>query len=396
MTNPFVWNRALASKQGIMGRQELARQVAAKLDSGEHLRIIGPRGTGKTTFAYQVAREVEGCNLVYLNFDQAFSRQALAEEILSAIDDVKSRSLRSHIVKRLSAHELNLAPKIGTKGVDASIGEWKRSRQGIDYAASGLVIEVVFAAIASSGKRCLVVLDEFQALVGWPESERLAMLGLIRRKLMRAGTSDKVSLLFTGSMQSGLRELLEREGTPIVNRTSALELPALDALEVGRELSRLAKASGKPLDDDAAHEIMRVSQLHPMSLQRLAAQAWNEADRRIDLPCVQAAFARIMDEREGTFRAQDQTLARTADQLRRVLYLVADAGGVDLVTDAHAQAYGVTSGKSGIRRSLEKLERQAYVEQLSPGGKNRKGQVWRITDPFLGQWLAANSPLRPR
>lgn len=392
-TNPFIWNRALPGTHGIMGRQQLAGKVAQRLHSGEHIAIIGPRGTGKTTFVYQLVCALDGYQLVYFSLDSAFSLQALAAELVLGVDEIGGKIAR-HVRSRLDQSQRTTAVK-GAKWIFEASHARASTRSAVDVSEVQLAIDTILAAIASAGVPCLVAFDEFQAIGAWPEAERLALLGTIRRKLMRAGQDANVRIVFTGSVQSGVRELLNREGTPMWRRTTEIVLPPLDADDVSDRLEQLARQSGKPFDDDALLQVMRHSQLHPLSLQRLAGETWQRGrgGRPFTIELVRDAWRSLMDGQTGPYADLDRTLAQTAGPLRRVLYLVADSGGDGIISAHAASVYGITGGASAVRRALEQGAKLGYVEQVEAGGRNGKGQRWQIVDPLLAAWLAANSPL---
>ena len=56
--NPFIWDRPLDDPSKIIGMEAFAHQVALTLKGQTNVALFGPRDTGKTTFANQLALEL--------------------------------------------------------------------------------------------------------------------------------------------------------------------------------------------------------------------------------------------------------------------------------------------------------------------------------------------------
>ncbi len=276
--NPFIHGRPIENDALIMGRADTAENVADLLRSQNNIVLFGPRGTGKTTFTYQLQQVLASPNtndieqirmgMVYITLDQAFSWDALALILSAAGNAATSAKIKVRIENALKS--LQIEHGISIKNLSS-----KRTREQTAPSSAREIIAAVLRSINKANEPTVVVFDEFQRLASWPEIERKEVLGMIRSHLMQRG-SGHISLMFTGSQREGLRLLLENNQAPIFDQTKKIELPLLDADEVYDVLELNYKATGKPVNYEAIQSILRLAKLHPKRTQQLAWQVWND------------------------------------------------------------------------------------------------------------------------
>jgi hypothetical protein len=396
--NPFVWDRPLHDNAQTMGRGAFADEIADLARAGTNLRLLGPRGTGKTTFTFQLQQALARSlgddhpvmTMVYLDFDHAFSWEALATSLVAASQEVEHPRIRKRMENALVALEDAGGLRLARWGAETGHTR-RRTREAIDPSAYRQVIASLLGAISQADVPVVVAIDEFQRLTAWPEADRLELLGMIRSYLMGRGSSH-VSLLFTGSQRAGLQLLLENSHAPIFQQTHPIELPRLQFDEVMEALELACAATGRPISDKAARLVLRLAKLHPRRTQQLAWHAWNEAASAgaITDEVVRLAYARIMSQASADIAETVRMLSLADDRLRRALYLVADNAGIGLISEGLSERYGIGGSRKAIERDLAKLVAMALVERR----ETQSGIVWRITDPFLDAWLRETSPYR--
>lgn len=252
--------------------------------------MFGPRGTGKTTFAVGLAREL-GAE----HGDDAPAWEMLLVDLrhvisLGAFSGALERALLEHPrlgrpARAAIAHwEAELAVNLGVVSARA------RRRAGPDDE-----IVALHARLRALGELCdrlVVVFDEFQRLHACPGGP----LSVIRSALMSADRTGRVSLMLTGSLRGRLEMMLHDTREPIWDQTHDLDLPALDYEALLDYVSLKFEATGKPIADTAVEHLLALSASHPKRTQHLAWNVWQRAAGPIDRVDVQAAYDELAAE----------------------------------------------------------------------------------------------------
>lgn len=402
--NPFVWDKPLDGIGQTMGRDVFADEMANLVRAGTNLCLLGPRGTGKTTFTWQLQEALGrvdesepdqvSMSMVYLDFDHAFSWEALAVSLTDAADTMADGPIRRRM--QLAMRSLETEQGLTLARLGAQLGGTRRSKRGApDASAYRQIIKSLLRSIAQAGVPVLVAIDEFQRLAAWSEADRLELTGMIRSALMGRGASH-VSMLFTGSQRAGLELLLASDRAPIFESTHLVELPRLEAETVIEQLQLACAATGKPMTFDAANEIVSLARLHPRRTQQLAWHVWNTgaAGEQLTDEHVRGAYDRLIAATAQDIAETVKAVGMVEDRLRRVLYMVADNDGRSLTSDILAERYGMgASGRQTIVRDLRRLVAMALVE-VTQTSEFEPAVHHRITDPFLDAWLREHSPYR--
>ncbi len=393
--NPFVWDRPLTDPGQALGREQFADEIARILKEPTNVALFGQRGTGKTTFVYQLrealmrpqSTEHISMRLLYVDLDLAFSWEAMQTALASAMrQDRAFAKAYSSATEKVS---LELGVKLGAVTIAGK-------REGTQPTLHHEIIVRLLEAIRDEGAPTVICFDEFQRLGGWG-ADLPQVMATFRSTLMGpAAAGARISLLMTGSDRTGLQALLENSNLPLFNQADQHTLPPINYDEMYDYLQESFAQTGKETSHEAVAAIITLAGSHPRTVQRLAHKLWQLAERAassgagigvMDERHVRFAWNQLVTSRASGFAQIDQSLAagdKQSGRERACLYMIADASGEGLLSEALYRRYGFAN-KVSVARALERLVGRAEIER-DPAGK------WRITDPLRAGWLAANSP----
>jgi hypothetical protein len=390
--NPFVWDRPITDPRQALGRDQFADEIARILKEPTNVALFGQRGTGKTTFVYQLREALSRSQtaeqltmrLLYVDLDLAFSWEAMQTALSSAMrQDPAFARAYSAATQKVS---LELGVKLGA--ATATVNR-ERAQPTLHHE----IVVRLLEAIRDEGAPTVICFDEFQRLGGWGQDLTLVMATLRSTLMGPAATGAQISLLMTGSDRTGLQALLENSNLPLFNQADQHTLPAIEHGDMYDYLQASFEASGKPISHDAIATIITLASSHPRTVQRLAHKMWQLVERSgregyiVMGRDVQGAWRELVTSRASGFAQIDQALAagdKQAARERACLYMIADSGGAGLLGRALYARYGFDD-KQSVVRALERLAAKAEIEKDAAGH-------WRICDPLRAGWLAANSP----
>jgi AAA domain len=386
LLNPFIWDRPLDDPEKIVGMEAFANKVCLTLKGQTNVALFGPRDTGKTTFANQLALELAKDHghgappfqVVKVNLQRVVSIPGFIGCVHDAMVSHPVKGLRRAAQRKIGALEKEI-------GFDIKVIKGAVRSAPVDAAQNAETLHAQLLALRELSDRIVVVFDEFQRLRHCPGDP----LAIIRSALMSSG-ANHVSLLFTGSIRNALKMMLESSGQPIFGEAAQMQLPAIGRVDFFEYLDFQFGETGKPVEEDALHYLLAATNVHPRSTQQLAWECWADtpAGEPVTLERVMNAHDRLVQTIERSEFAAVLNVLMNGDEAEanevRALQMLADRGGERLASRPAAARYGFSS-HSRVRPALQRLQGRGLVDQRDDG--------WYIVDPLFAEWLRRASPL---
>ena len=245
--NPFVWDRPLDDPSKIVGMDAFAHHVALTLKGQTNVALFGPRDTGKTTFANQLAFELgkghgddaPPFDVVKVNLQRVVSIPGFIGCVHDAMVGHPEKRVRRAAQRQVGALEKEI-------GFDIKVIKGTVKSRAANPVQDAETLHAQLLALRSVSSHLVVVFDEFQRLRHCPGDP----LAVIRSALMSSG-ADHVSLLLTGSIRNALQMMLESSDEPIFGEAAQMQLPAISRADFLEYLDFQFEATGKPADEDA-------------------------------------------------------------------------------------------------------------------------------------------------
>jgi hypothetical protein len=351
--NPFNFNDPAASSDLIDRKDEL-KAIMNLVWSGNNTRIAAPRRMGKTSLLLAVEKEADQQGFVPVHID--FYGAVSIGEITSKIAGAYTASLSGRLRQLYVAAVRTFNPKFRVGGSIVPVGV------DLSFAAATPMLTELLNMPKRihdrTGKRCLIVFDEFQVVMDVGETA-----ALIRSVIQHH--RDAASYVFAGSNVGMMRSLFADKRMPFYTQAAAVSLPPLQADDLGEYIGRKFEETGKDPGEGFA-PLLDAASGHPQRAMLLAYHLWDRtppggvSTEETWTEALDAASLSVIDEFK---RAWDDSTPTA----RRVLTVIAD-NDIRLYS-----ADGGVSRSGGSTRTIKALidrgdvvEDQGRVDQLPP------------------------------
>ena len=361
-------------------------------DRVEESELLEKSLTNQLNVVLTSARRMGKTSLVDFVFDKESIRQeyititidilhttSLREFILAlgtAVFDVvatrseKMRKLFVSVLKSLST-SFGYDPVQNLPTFDIKLGDIVRP----EY-----TLQEIFGYLEQVDKRCLVVIDEFQQIVYYPEKNVEALLRTHIQKLSNA------NFVFSGSQRRLMEEMFFSAKRPFYQSAKSIRLEAIPA-DVYFDFAKLQFGQAdKAIDAEAFSHVYQTFVGVTFHIQRVLKDAFSETSvgETCDLECVKHLIDAYVEENDTRLREQ---LAFISEPQKALLYAIHAEGQVQSITSsAFTRKHRLRSPSATQSAALKLLEYELIT---------RREKVYSISDPLFNLWLSKrlNSPI---
>lgn len=368
--NPFIVSGKIP-KEYFCDRVKEAAQLEKSLRNQLNVVLTSSRRIGKTALVDYVFDKPEiRDNYITISVD-ILHTTSFREFILTigtaVFESVATRSVRLRkqfvsLLKSLSA-SFGYDPIMNVPTFDVRLGDV----QNPEYTLSE-----IFQYLESVNKRCLVVIDEFQQIVYYPEKNVEAILRTHIQKLSNA------NFVFSGSRRRLMEEIFFSSKRPFYQSAKALRLEPIEHDVYLDFAMKNFEQSGKHITSEAFSHVYNTFWAVTFYIQRIMKDAFAETrtDAICDLKMVKQLIEDYIDENDSRLREQ---LSFITEAQKELLYAIHAERQVQSITSAaFNKKYRLRSPSSTQSAALKLLEYDMIT---------RKEKVYSISDPLFSLWL---------
>ncbi|MBO6604628.1 MAG: hypothetical protein JJ938_05945 [Roseicyclus sp.] len=356
-------------------RTDFLDTVFTMLVSGpvQAISLFGPRRIGKTQFLqYDLAPRAEmyGHQVAYASFWQ------MPTSPLAILLYELDQALRAEpIAKRLARGTLALSPKLrlrdptrrGEIEIDLSDLKGKAPEDHL------LLLDQYCEKLADETRPAILLFDEFQEILYAPEAT--AIMAALRTALDKRKTG--LSVVFTGSSQSGLKRVFSQRDAPFFNFATEITLPPLPNDFVTQQLRAFHDTYRGTVATDTALAVFHDFDRNPLMFQIwLNALPLNGFD--------DAAARRQVAQQMAETGGYDRMWLELAPAQRAMLRLLAEEIAQPTGQTGHDFLQNLT-GESLTASQRQKAQKALAQRHLIDNWDGR----WQLTDPLLKAWVIA-------
>jgi hypothetical protein len=373
-TNPFRFG-PLALDEAFTDRQAEIDSLVADARNGQDVVVFAPRRYGKSSLVWRVAQELvkEGVLVAQVDLMRTPTKDQLAAKLAKTIhEELATRLWKARERLKVFAG-LRLTPTITVDPNDGTVSfsfDARAAEEDIDATLEEL-LAMLGRIAADRGRRVVLVLDEFQEVVGIDP----ALIKLMRSVFQE---QPEVAHVYLGSKRHMLRQIFNDENEPFWRSAKQTELDVIPPdLFAPYALARF-KETGKELDPDACARALELTGGHPYATQELLYFLWEEtpAGEAADLSKIDGALEATLQSEHSHFSL---IWDRASGAQKRVLQALAqEQPGRPLSTD-YQRRHSLPATPT-VQAALSALERGELVKRLGRG-------EYRIAEPFLTEWI---------
>ena len=368
--NPFIVSGKIPTAY-FCDRVEESALLEKSLANQMNVVLTSARRMGKTSLIdYVFCKESISQEYITITVD-ILHTTSLREFILAlgtaVFDEVATRSEKMRklfvtVLKSLST-SFGYDPVQNLPTFDVKLG---------DILQPEYTLQEIFGYLEQVDKRCLVVIDEFQQIVYYPEKNVEALLRTYIQKLSNA------NFVFSGSQRRLMEEMFFSAKRPFYQSAKSIRLDAIPA-DVYCDFAKFQfQQAGKDMDNEAFAYLYQTFAGVTFHVQRILKDAFAETPEgeTCDRSCIQQLIDAYVVENDTRLREQ---LAFISEPQKALLYAIHAEGQVQSITSsAFTKKHRLRSPSATQSAALKLLEYELIT---------RKEKVYSISDPLLDLWL---------
>lgn len=365
--NPFI-TYGYESAEYFCDRKTETSELTTLLTNGNHTALISPRRMGKTGLIHH-----------------CFAQQAMQDDYYTFLIDIYATKNLQDMVYRIGQSIVNRLKPRGQVVVDTFLRFVTSLRTGISFDGQGnaswnvglgdikspdFTLEEIFNYLKSADRKCIVAIDEFQAIADYPEQNV--------EELMRTHVQDcrNAVFVFSGSQKSMMSEMFSSPARPFYQSVSMMFLKPVPLSEYEQFAKRHFEHAGKTIASGVVSAIYERYDGTTWYLQKVLNQLFANNDS-VFVDDVERAVNQIINQNEEAYK--DILYQLTARQ-RDLLVAVSREGKACQITGMQFVKNHHLSSASSVQKSAQALlEKQLLTNQHG---------VYEVYDKFLSEWLA--------
>ena len=375
MENPFVYGKVVRGKYFADREAEIA-ELKNDIASSQNVIVFSPRRYGKTSLILEVLDRVkdEGLLTCYIDLFKVTSQETFIAAYAREVARLQGGRIQT-MLKKIRDLLPRLVPKVVMKGekVDLEV-EFEFDPR----ADKGPLFDDLFEAVATmslqTGKKAVVVFDEFQEITGWD------VKGQIERQMRtHFQMHESVSYIFMGSKRHLMQELFRNKNRPFYRFGRHFPLGKIPKDEFAVFIQRHFEEMGYQTDPDAIREILHVADDHPYYTQLLCHILWDRKrqEKVIAKEDIYLAVQEVFMREAHAFHDIWDMLPLKSRQLL-VALAKEDSPQVRPFSSGFLQKHNLGSASS-VQRAITRLLEEEVLEKTNGG--------YQFTDVFFKRWL---------
>ena len=365
--NPFI-TYGYESAEYFCDRNEETNTLTSLLVNGNHVALISPRRMGKTGL-----------------LRHCFAQSQMQEKYnIFLIDIYATKNLQDFVFQMGRSIVLRLKTR-GRDAIDRFLSFVTSLRTGISFDGQGnaswnlgvgeiktpsFTLEEIFNYLKESDKRCIVAIDEFQAIADYPEQNVEEMLRTYVQDCRNA------VFVFSGSQKHMMSEMFSSPARPFYQSTSMMFLKPVALPEYEAFAKRHFEKAKKHIADGVVKAIYERFEGTTWYLQKVLNQLFATSDN-VEVDDVDKAVTQIIMQNEEAYK---DTLFQLTVRQRDLLVAIGHEGKASRITGMQFVKRHHLSSASSVQKAAQILvEKQLLTHQQG---------VYEIYDKFLSEWLS--------
>ena len=364
--NPFI-TYGYESAEYFCDRKAETRELITMLTNGNHTALISPRRMGKTGLIHH-----------------CFAQKEIQDRYYTFLIDIYATKNLQDMVYRMGQVIVNRLKSRGQSAIDGFLRFVTSLRTGISFDGQGnaswnvgvgdikspnFTLEEIFNYLKAADRKCIVAIDEFQVIAGYPERNV--------EELMRTYVQEcrNAVFVFSGSQKSMMSEMFSSPARPFYQSVSMMflkpvALPAYESFAKGH-----FEHAGKQIADDVVKVIYERFDGTTWYLQKVLNQLFATKDSVV-ITDIDKAVEQIINQNEEAYK--DVLYQLTARQRDLLVAVSRERKAKHITGSAFIKRYHLTTASSVQKSAKILTEKQLLTHQQG---------IYEVYDKFMSEWL---------
>lgn len=369
LTNPFVTS-GYVSPEYFCDRQQESEQLLREISNGNNLALISTRRMGKSGL-------IEHC----------FGNESIAGQYYTFFVDIYATASLRDFVFLLSKVILEGLKPRGKRALQRFWNTVKSIQTGISFDVSGnssfhlqlgdikseeITLDEIFRYLNEADKPCIVAIDEFQQIAGYPEKNVEALL----RTYIQRCTNAR--FIFAGSQRHVMGNMFLSASRPFYQSVSMMYLESIALPEYTAFAIRHFEQGGKTIVPEVVELLYRQFEGITWYLQKMLNVLYSSTPQggNCTRDMISPALNSVMDSFKYTYL---EMLYRMPEKQKELLIALAKEVKARAVTSGEFVRKYRLSSPSSVQSALRGLLEKDFITQ--------EQGVYQVYDRFFGIWL---------
>lgn len=364
--NPFI-TYGYESAEYFCDRREETGMLTSLLVNGNHVALISPRRMGKTGLLHH-----------------CFAQQQIQEKYHTFLIDIYATKNLQDMVFQMGRSIVTRLKSRGQEAIDRFLTIVTSLRTGISFDGLGnaswnlevgdikspsFTLEEIFNYLKNADKHCIVAIDEFQAIMDYPEQNV--------EELLRTYVQDcrNAVFVFSGSQKRMMSEMFSSPARPFYQSTSMMFLKPVALSEYEVFAKHHFEKAHKHIEEGVVKTIYERFDGTTWYIQKVLNQLFATLDY-VAVCDVDKAVTQIILQNEEAYK---DTLFQLTLRQRDLLVAVGRENKASQITGMQFIKRNHLSSASSVQKAAQILtEKQLLTHQQG---------IYEIYDKFLAEWL---------
>lgn len=364
--NPFI-TYGYESAEYFCDRQEETRQLTTLLTNGNHVALISPRRMGKTGL-----------------LNHCFAQPVMKDNYYTFLIDIYATKNLQDMVFQMGRNIVNRLKPRGQVAVDQFLRFVTSLRTGISFDGQGnaswnlgmgdikspsFTLEEIFNYLKASDKRCIVAIDEFQAIMDYPEQNVEALIRTYVQQCRNA------VFVFSGSQKRMMSEMFSSPARPFYQSTTMMFLKPVSLVAYQAFAKHHFERAHKKIADDVVKSIYERFEGTTWYLQKVLNQLFATTNE-VMIEDVDKAVTQIINQNEEAYK---DTLYQLTVRQRDLLVAIGRDEKATQITGMTFVKRHHLSSASSVQKAAQVLEEKQLI--------THQQNIYEVYDKFMGEWL---------
>jgi AAA+ ATPase superfamily predicted ATPase len=366
--NPFI-TYGYESAEYFCDRKEETKMLTSLLTNGNHVALISPRRMGKTGLIRHV-----------------FSQELIQNQYYTFLIDIYATKNLQDLVFQMGRSIVNRLKSKGREALDRFLMFVTSLRTGISFDGQGnaswnlgvgdiksptFTLEEIFSYLKAADRKCIVAIDEFQAITDYSEQNIEEMLRTYIQDCRNA------VFIFSGSQKHMMSEMFSSPARPFYQSTSMMFLKPVALSEYEIFAKYHFEKAHKQIAAGVVESIYDLFEGTTWYIQKVLNQLFATFDS-ISKDDVDRAVRQIILQNEEAYK---DTLFLLTLRQRDLLVAIGREGKATQITGmAFVKRYHLSSASSVQKAAQILVDKQLITQQQG---------VYEVYDKFLAEWIRA-------
>ena len=367
--NPFI-TYGYESADYFCDRVSETQQLVRLLTNGNNVALISPRRMGKTGLLLH-----------------CFEQDAIKDNYNTFLIDIYATKSLADMVYQMGHSIVNKLRPWGQKAVDRFLQVVTSLRTGISFDGMGnaswnvdigdiktpeFTLDEIFRFLQQSEHPCIVAIDEFQTINGYPEQNVEALLRTYVQQCRNA------VFVFSGSQRHMMNEMFASPARPFYQSVTLMAVPPIAKDKYVEFARHHFSTNGKALKDEVTEDIYDRFGAITWYLQKMLNELYSLTanGETCTKDMIEIALHNILSSYESAY--QDMLIQLSAKQVALLKSICKEGRARQITGSKFVKNHHLDSGSS-VQKACQALLARQLITQTA-------GE-YEIYDKFMYMWL---------